>query len=208
MKLRKDRSLLVLLGLFIGFTLIFSAGCAHTVLVAPKPPEASLTEKIPLDVGLYLTEGIKNYKVSESRKGDTWNYTNLGEASVTQFRLGLGQIFRTVELVDERPPFSKPKSIVLHAVIEPTIEKFEFGIPLTKFQVYPAKIYYNITVYDMSGKVILTKSIDGIGDTKGSPGFDFTENPSKSASKAIENGANKALESILASEEIKMLLKK
>jgi hypothetical protein len=60
----------------------------------------------------------------------------------------------------------------------------------------------------MSGKVILTKSIDGIGDTKGSPGFDFTENPSKSASKAIENGANKALESILASEEIKMLLKK
>jgi hypothetical protein len=208
MKIPKNIKPLVLIGLLVSFTLILSAGCSHIVLVAPKLPEKVVTEKIPLDVGLYITNEFKNYKVSESRKGDTWNYTNLGEASTAQFRLGLSQIFRTVELINEKPPFSKPKDIILHAVIEPAIDKFDFNIPLTKFQVYPSRIHYKITVYDMSGKVIFTKSVEGIGDTKGSPGFDFAENPSKAASKAVEDGANKALESILASEEIKALLKK
>jgi len=159
-------------------------------------------------VGLYLTDEFKNYKISEYRKGDKWNYSNLGEASSVQLKLGLGQIFRTVEIVDEKPPFSKPKVITLQAVIEPAIYKFDFDIPFTKFQVYPAQIGYKITLYDMDGKVLFTKMVDGIGDTKGQPGFDFAANPSKSATKAVEEGINKVLETILASEEIKALGKK
>jgi len=206
MKTQKTGRRLVLMGLFLSFTLIFT-GCAHTVLVAPKPLEKGNIEKIPIDVGLYITEEFKNYKVSEDRKGDKWNYTNLGEASSVQIRLGLGQIFRTVEIVDEKPPFSRPKVITLQAVIEPAIYKFMFDIPFTKFQVYPAMIGYKITFYDMSGKVLFTKMVDGIGDTKGQPGFDFAENPSKSATKAVEEGVNKALDAILASDEIKALVK-
>ncbi len=208
MKSREKNSISIIFCVLMGFTLMFSAGCAHTVLVAPNPPDKVFGEKIPLDVGLYLTPEFTNYKVSESRKGDTWNYTNLGEASATEFRLGLSQIYRRVELVDEKPPFSKPKTITLHAVVEPAIEKFDFEIPFWKFDLYPAKIYYKITVYDMDGKSIFTKLVKGIGDIKGSAGFDFTENPSKSASKAVEDGVNKSLEEILVSEEIKALLKK
>ena len=208
MKLQKNRSMLSLTGVLIGVIVIFSTGCAHMVPVIPKPPEKVCAEKIPLDMGLYIANEFKNYKVSESRLGDTWNYTNLGEASSTQFQLGLEQIFRTVEIVDEKPPFSKPKVTMLHAVIEPSIEKFDFNSPLTKLQVYPAKIQFKITIYDMSGKTIFTKSVEGIGDIQGSLCFDFAENPSKAASKAVEDGANKALKSILDSEEIKALLKK
>lgn len=186
---------------------VLSAGCAHTVTVAPKPVEKVTTEKIPLDIGLYLAKELKAYRVSEFRKGDKWNYDNLGEASAVAFRLGLGEIFRTVEVVDERPPFAKPKSRAFHAVIEPTIEKFEFEIPMTKFQVYPARIQYRITVFDLDGKLVFTKIVEGIGDTKGSPGFDFTENPAKSASKAIEEGARLALEAVLASDDIKALVR-
>src|SRR5262249_36192337 len=115
--------------------------------------------------------------------------------------------FRTVEVVDERPPFGKPPSRTFHAVVEPAIEKFDFDIPFTKFQVYPARIYYKVTVYDMSGRAVLTKTIEGIGDVKGSPGFDFSANPSKSASKAIEDAASKLLDALFASDEIKALLK-
>ncbi len=196
-----------LAGVLAGFLLLLFVGCAHSIVVAPKPSELTSIEKLPIDVGLYLTNDFKSYKVSEFRKGDKWNYDNLGEASATQFRLGLGQIFRTVELVDERPPFTKPKPRLYQAVIEPAIEKFDFEIPLTKFQVYPAKIHYKITVYDMGGQVVLTRSVEGVGDLKGSPGFDFAENPSKAASKAVEDGATKALETLMKSAEIRALLR-
>jgi hypothetical protein len=192
--------------LFLATALLVAVGCAHSVVVAPKPPpERAAADRVPADVGLYLTREFTGYKVSESKMGDTWNYDNLGQASATQVRLGLAQIFRTVELVDERPPFSKPQTRTLHAVVEPGIDKFEFDIPFTKFQVYPAKIFYKITVYDPSGKVILVTTVEGIGDVKGSAGFDFAENPSKSASKAVEDGANKLLDALFASDEIKRL---
>jgi hypothetical protein len=192
--------------LLLAAALLVAVGCAHSVVVAPKPPpERPAADRIPADVGLYLTKEFTGYKVSESKMGDKWNYDNLGQASATQVRLGLAQIFRTVELVDERPPFSKPQTRTLHAVVEPGIDKFEFDIPFTKFQVYPVKILYKITVYDTSGKVILVRIVEGIGDVKGSPGFDFAENPSKSASKAVEDGANKLLDALFASDEIKRL---
>jgi hypothetical protein len=186
--------------------LTLSVGCAHSIMVAPKPPQdRPAAEKVPADVGLYLSENFTGYKVSEFRKGDKWNYDNLGQASATQIRLGLTQIFRTVEIVDERPPFSRPQTRRLHAVVEPAIEKFDFEIPFTKFQVYPAKIWYKVTVYDTNGTVVLATTIEGVGDLKGSPGFDFAENPSKSASKAVEDGANKLLDMLFASDEIKRL---
>lgn len=194
-----------MIGLLVGFT--FSAGCTHTVLVAPKPPVMS-TGRTSLNVGLYITDEFRNYQVSESVMGHTWNYTNLGEASTAQFSLGLGQTFRTVEIVNDKPPFSKPVVTILHAVIEPTINNFTFDFPFAKFQIYPARIHYKITVYDMRGNIIFAKSVEGIGDTKGSLGIDETENPSKSASKAVEDGVYKALETISSSEEIKALLKK
>jgi len=198
---------LAVIGFLASLTLPLSGGCAHTVLAFPKPPQKATAQTVPLDIGLFLTEPFRNYAVSEFRKGDKWNYENLGATSTTQFRLELEQKFRTVEVVDERPPFTKPSARVLHAVVEPAIDRFDFEIPFTKFQIYPARMHYKITVYDMSGKVILTKSVEGIGDTQGSPGFDFAENPSRSASRAIEDGARKALETLLASEEIQPLLK-
>jgi hypothetical protein len=195
------------LALIVGAAVVLSVGCAHSIVVAPKPPEKTGAETMPLDVGLYLSSEFKSYKVSEFRKGDKWNYDNLGEVSAAQFRLGLGQIFRKVELVDERPPFKNDSARVLHAVIEPAIDKFDFEIPITKFQVYPARIHYKVTVYDLAGKVLFIRTVEGVGDFKGSPGFDFTENPSKAASKAVEDGAGKAFDALMSSDEVKALLK-
>jgi len=194
--------MMLFLGLVISSILL---GCAHTVPVVPRPPEKVYVEKIPLDAGLYLTEEFKKYKVSEYRKGDKWNYTNLGESSATMFQIGLSQIFRSVEPVDKRPPFPEPKPVNIQVVVEPVIEKFEFNIPITKFQTYPARIRYHITIFDMGGNKICERSVEGIGDIKGQPGFDFTENPSKAASRAVEDGVNKSLEAILGAEELKKI---
>lgn len=198
--------------LFVGFAvcfiLIFLTGCAHTIIASPKRPVNLTTETVPLNVGLYSTNEFKNYKISESRMGDTWNYINLGEASLTQFQVAFEQTFRIVKIIDEKPPFSTPKTIVLDMVIEPKIDSFYFDIPLLKFQIYPARIRYHILIYDLSGKVLLEKSIEGMGDTRGFASFSFSKWPSEAASKAIEDGVNKALTEVLNSEQIKTLIEK
>jgi methionine-rich copper-binding protein CopC len=194
-----------LIAFFLLVGLALSSGCSHKVLVAPKPPEQITTEKSSLDVGLYISEEFKNHQVSENKMGDKWNYTNLGQASATQFQLALGKTFHTVEIVDSKPPFPNGKDITVHAVVEPAIDKFDFDIPFTKFQVYPARVHYKILVYDISGNIILEEKVEGIGDTKGHPSFDFTENPSASASKAVEDGVEKSIKVIVNSEKIQSL---
>ena len=62
--------------------------------------------------------------------------------------------------VNEKHPFSKPKPIMFHAVIEPMIG-------------------YKITLYDMTGKVLFTKVVDGIGDTRGHSDFNYSKNPTR-----------------------------
>ncbi len=105
MKTTKVKVMLFLLALLMGLTCLFGVGC-HNIRVSPKPPEKPDIEKIPLDVGFYISDEFKSYKISENRWGDQWTYPNLGEASAAQFWLGLGLIFRSVEVVDEKPPFS------------------------------------------------------------------------------------------------------
>jgi hypothetical protein len=84
-----------------------------------------------------------------------------------------------VGFVNEKHPFSKPKPIMFHAVIEPMIYKFIFSIPITKLQVFPAMIGYKITLFDMIGKILFTKVVDGIGDTRGHPDFNYSKNPTR-----------------------------
>ena len=190
--------------LVIVFTIL--TACAHTIPVVPNPPLYPLVDKIPLEVGLYVSEELKNFQVSEYKMGDQWNYINIGAASASQFKLCLDQRFLSAELVDRIPPFPAQKEMTIHAIIEPVIDRFDFDIPLTKFQVYPARIRYIIKVYDVAGNIILKDEVEGIGDTQGQGGFDFSENPSKSASKAVEDGVQKAVEKIAGSHEIMRLV--
>ncbi|MGD9181979.1 MAG: DUF1566 domain-containing protein, partial [Desulfobacterales bacterium] len=199
-----SRIFFIFAGLLAAVSAVFT-GCAHTIPVVPHPPLHTGADKIPLDIGLYVSDELTNYQVSEYKMGDQWNYTNLGTASASQFKLYLDHYFLSVELVDRLPPFPDEKKITVHAVLEPRIEQFDFDIPFTKFQVYPARIRYLIKVYDINGNIILKEEVEGIGDTQGQAGFDFSENPSKSASKAVEDGVKKAVEEIAKSDKIRRL---
>ena len=199
------RKSLIFAGLLAAVFAVFT-GCAHTVPVRTNPPLPTIDDKIPLNMGLYVSEELRNYKVSEYKMGDQWNYTNLGMASASQFKLYLNQRFFSVEVVNQKPPFLDENKTNLHAVLEPLIDQFDFDIPFTKFQVYPAKIRYMIKVYDVKGNIILKEEVEGIGDTQGHPGYDFTTNPSKSASKAVEDGVQKAVEKMVSSDKLMRLL--
>ena len=174
----------------------FMGGCAHQVPATPRSGAIAVpANKAPLNVGVYFSDAFMNYQHSESKWGDGWNFTNLGQASANQFRDALGKNYVTVVKLNGRPSKAESDAKALDFMIAPEIQSYSFDIPLTKFQVYPATITYKIDVYEGDG-LSTTAVVSGIGDMAGSPGFDFSANPSNSASKAIEDGVNKAMTAI------------
>lgn len=185
---------------FATAVLALLSACSHTVLVAPGSNAIAPGNKIPLDVGLVLTEELRRYQHSESKMGDTWVYQNLGQASADHFRNYLEARFTKVTVLNAMP--APAATAPYSALIEPKISGFTFDIPITKFQVYPATVRYSVSVYSPGRQVIYKKDLSGVGDTAGSPGFDFAANPSKSASKAVEEGVRAAVEDLTSSSVI------
>ncbi len=180
------------------------------VTVAPKLSEKTYPDRMPINVGLYVTEEFKNYRVTDSEKtlGTTYDFWNLGMESAGMFEAGLSQIFQKVVVIDEKPPFSRAKPIPLAVVVEPAIERFEFKVPPLVFQTWSTKIYYKVVVYDLRGKILWQTSVTGTGNTPGSYTRTLEElgvNPSRPATQAVIDGTDKLIEAVLASEEIKVL---
>ena len=185
---------------------LFLGGCAHQVPATPNSNAIpSPGAKQPLSVGVYFSDTFLGFQHSESKWGDTWNFDNLGQASASQFREACDKNFTSVVRLDKKPSRTEAEIKKVDLMISPEIESYSFDIPFTKFQTYPATITYRIDVYE-GDSPSFSKIVQGVGDTKGSPGFDFSTNPAKSASRAIEEGVNQAINEIRASERVKQLV--
>lgn len=195
--------------LFVSLALVLMTGCSHMIPAVPNASAIASAPKIQADVGLILSDDLKRFSVTETRMGDTWNYSNLGQASADHFRAYLESRFRKVTLVPESSTPETWSAQGFAAVIDPRIQGFTFDIPLLKMQVYPATIRYSVSVYaPRSRQPVYKANVSGVGDTAGSPGFDFSANPSKSASRAVEEGVKGSVEDILSNPGVKALLSK
>ena len=216
--MRKKKRVPLFAALALTSTLaFFLAGCLGPgmnvrVTVTPTLIEKTYPDKAPVNVGLYLTEEFKNYRVTDSTKtlGTTYDFWNLGSESAGMFEVGLSRIFEKVVVVGQKPPFSQAQTVPLRAVVEPKIEGFDFKVPVIVVQPWSTKIQYKILVYNPEGKVIWQRSIAGVGEVPGSYTSTLEElgtNPAKPTTAAIIDATDKLIEAIMASEEIKRLLK-
>jgi hypothetical protein len=183
------------------------------VTVTPTLIDKTYPDKMPVNLGLYLSDEFKNYRYTDSTKtlGTTYDFWNLGSESAGIFEVGLSQVFEKVVIVDQKPPFTKIQPVPLQAVVEPKIEGLDFRVPAIVVQPWSARIQYKVLVYNPEGKVVWEKSIDGVGEVPGSYTRTLEElgtNPAQPATAAIIDAADKLIEAILASEEMKGLAKK
>lgn len=191
-----------------GIAIGFLAGCAHQVPATPSLAAITVpAHKTPLSVGVYFSDAFTNFQYSESKWGDGWNFTNLGQASANQFRDALEKNYVTVVKLTSKPSKAEAASKALDVMIAPEIQGYSFDIPLTKFQIYPATITYKINIYD-GDTLTASPVVYGVGDSSGNPGFDFSENPSRSASKAVEDGVNKAINALSSSPAVQVIAQK
>jgi hypothetical protein len=195
----------------------FLAGCLGPsmnvrVTVTPTLIEKTYPDKMPVNIGLYVSEEFRNYRYTDSTKtlGTTYDFWNVGSESSGMFETGLSQVFQKVVVVDQKPPFPKAPPVPLRVVVEPKIEGLDFKVPAIVVQKWSARIQYQIVVYNLEGKVIWQKAITGIGEVPGSytrTTEELGNNPAKPATAAIIDATDKMIEAILASEEIKALAK-
>lgn len=192
-------------GGFAWLAISLLAGCAHDVPATPDRLAIPIqTHKSPLSVGVYFSDALMNFQYSESKWGDGWNFNNLGQASAHQFRDALEESYATVVRLKSPPGKSEAEARGIDFMVAPSILNYSFDIPFAKFQVYPATITYKIDIYE-GDKLHASSIVNGVGDTAGNIGPDFSANPSRSASKAIEDGVNKALAIMAGSPAVQAL---
>jgi hypothetical protein len=206
----------IALWLVLAFSLpLFLAGCLGPsmnvrVTVTPTLIDKTYPDKMPVNIGLYLSDEFKNYRYTDSTKtlGTTYDFWNLGSESAGIFEVGLSQVFEKVVVVDQKPPFTKAQPVPLRGVMEPKIEGLDFKVPMIVVQPWSTKIQYKVLLYNPEGKVIWEKSITGVGEVPGSYTRTLEElgtNPAKPATAAIIDAADKLIEAILNSDEMKGL---
>jgi hypothetical protein len=212
MRTKKRISLLLALALTLPISLAGCLGPSMNVRVTVTPTliDKTYPDKMPVNIGLYVSDEFKNYRYTDSTKtlGTTYDFWNLGSESAGIFEVGLSQIFEKVVVVDQKPPFTKAQPVPLRGVVEPKIEGLDFKVPAIVVQPWSTKIQYKILMYNLEGKEIWQKSITGVGEVPGSYTRTLEElgtNPAKPATAAIIDAADKLIEAILASEEMKGL---
>src|SRR5262252_7197588 len=154
------------------FELVLLTACAHTIPMKPAFVSATVATQVPIVVGIYYRPGFGQREDRIWRMGDRWDFP-LGQASVLVLEGAWKALFEGHTLVSAPPPLSvgEPK---VAAVIEPSIEAFDFGLPFLKSGTYTAEITYRFKLYAPDGTTLASWTVRGAGAKPGQFGFDFS----------------------------------
>lgn len=142
--------------LFVLVALSLSACTSRYAVEATFP--VPLVEKLPIDVGLVLTEEFQNYTFFEDEDDRDALSLEFGQAQSELFRVVTGQMFEGVEL--ELP--AENAQLTIH----PEVDTFQYAIPReTRANIYEVWIKYRIQVLDENEQVLADWLINGYGKT-------------------------------------------
>ena len=148
-------------GLFGLFFISIAAGCGSSVrLDPPTIPEPNIN-RIPVTVAVRLPANFDNFVHQEEVLGrEEWTI-NLGKSNAVFFTQLLGYMFDTVIMLDlEEDAYAH----TFDALIEPSIDAFEFSVPnQTKTDAFAVWIRYRIKVYDRHGTMVANMPLSAYG---------------------------------------------
>jgi hypothetical protein len=150
---RTALSVLLLVGLV--------SGCASNVkMTAPTIP-VPLVAKIPLSVGLRMPANFDHFVHTESVYGrEEWSI-DLGASNRGLFTQLFGHMFTSVTVVGSD---EDPAALGLDALVEPSIDAFEFSTPSqSKTEAFAVWIRYRLKVYDREGTLISNWPVSAYG---------------------------------------------
>ena len=141
----------------LGLTLLFcllGACTASTITISGSFP-SPLVRKLPLTVGVYYPDELKNYSFIEfdDNTGKDQYIIQSGTSQVEVFNTLLPALFQNVVMLDSLDNVQSNTS--LDAVFVPAIEEFQLGLPAkTRLNVYEIWVKYNMRLSNANGEYI------------------------------------------------------
>ena len=129
----------------------------------PTIPEPRL-EKIPVDVAVRIPDQFYNFVHTEDvLSRDKWTI-ELGNSNANFFDQLFNYMFTSVVILGEN---DDPRDYQFDALIEPSIEGFEFSIPnQTQTEAFAVWIRYRMNVYDSVGTRASSWTVNAYGKSQ------------------------------------------
>jgi hypothetical protein len=140
------------------------AACSAQVIVEATFP-SPLVAPLPVSVGILIPDDLYNYIYTEDIPEQSLWTIALGDANVAMFQPLFKRMFRETRDVDA-VPLAAPNSD-LDAVLKPTLEKFEFDVPVGERDKFvEVWMQYQIAVYQPDGTSIVEWPVSGYGKSE------------------------------------------
>lgn len=140
------------------------SGCASNVkFVTPTIP-SPLTDKIPISVGLRMPANFDHFVHEESVFGrEEWTI-DLGNSNAALFKQLFGHMFDRVTVLGAK---DDPALMDIDALIEPTIDAFEFSTPAqSKTGAFAVWIRYRLKVFNQGGTLVSNWPVSAYGKSR------------------------------------------
>lgn len=140
------------------------SGCgSNVVLEAPTIP-TPLINKIPASVGLRMPAEFEHFIHEEEIIGrEQWSI-DLGNSNAALFRQLFGFMFEEVTILNSD---DDPQDFAIDALIEPSIDAFEFSVPnQSKTNSFAVWIRYRLRVFNTAGDEVANWPVSAYGKTE------------------------------------------
>lgn len=144
--------------------LLALTGCSSTTtMVGPTIPSPR-TEKIPVVVALRIPEQFENFVHEENVLGkESWTI-NLGRANASFFEQLFGYLFDELKVLG---PDDDARDVQFDALIEPSIDGFEFSVPnQSKTEAFAVWIRYRLRIFDRAGNNAANWTVSAYGKSQ------------------------------------------
>lgn len=148
----------------ISLLLLTLAGCSSTVTMDEPTIPAPRIEKIPVNVALRVPEQFESFVHEENVLGkESWTI-DLGRSNATFFTQLFGYLFDGLTVIG---PDDDARDFEFDALIEPSIDGFEFSVPnQSKTEAFAVWIRYRLRIFDREGNNASNWTVSAYGKTQ------------------------------------------
>jgi hypothetical protein len=128
---------------------VLASGCASNVTLEPPTIPAPLIEKVPMSIALRIPEEFQHFVHEDEVLGREQWIIDLGSSNAALFSQLFAYMFEDVTVL---APGDDASLLDIDALIEPSIDAFEFSVPSqSRTDAYSVWIRYRLKVYDNAG---------------------------------------------------------
>jgi hypothetical protein len=143
---------------------VFVAGCGSNVTLDPVTIPAPLIDPMPLSVAVRIPAEFEHYVHEDEVLGrEKWRI-DLGRSNAALFSQLFDFMFEDVKVLG---PDDDASILSIDALIEPSIDAFEFSVPSqSKTESYAVWIRYRLKIYDSAGDMYANWPLSAYGKSE------------------------------------------